>query len=147
MAKFAEEYVRNGYNGAAAYRFAYGQDNKQVCASEAYKLLKDPRIVDEVERVEGDFRIVFKAAGIDKKTIAKVLAEMISAEKVTEKLGSQPDYTARKDAITLWGKLTGDFKEKKELEISKKESLEDVDLTKLTDEERGQIEKDLLAEL
>jgi len=81
-------------------------------------------------------------SGIDKKTIVRVLADMLDAEKDNGK----PDYTARKDAITLFSKLTGDFKEKKELEISKKD-LSDIDPTKLSDEEKEQLEKDILSDL
>ena len=143
MTRFAEEYVKNGYNGAGAYKTAYGQENTQICASEAYKLLRDQRIIDQVEKVEGGFRVLGQLAGIDKKAIVKVLADMLVATKD----GDKPDYTARKDAITLFSKLTGDFKEKKELEVSTKEDLSDIDPTKLSAEEKDQLEKDILSEL
>ena len=146
MAKFAEEYVKNGYNGAKAYGTAYSQDNKQVCASEAYKLLRDQRILEEIENVEGSFRIIGQAAGVDKKTIVGVLSEMLTANKMG-KFGPEPDYTARKDAVTLFAKLTGDFKDKKELEISTKKDLSDIDPSSLSKEELLRLEKELLAEL
>lgn len=147
MTMFAEEYVKNGYNGAKAYRTAYGQENTQIAASEAYKMLRDPRIIDQIERVEGGFRVLGQMAGVDKSAVVKVIADMLYATK-TEKDGtSVPDYTARKDAITLFSKLTGDFKEKKELEISKKEDLTDIDPTNLSPDEKDQLEKDLLSEL
>lgn len=143
MARFAEEYVKNGYNGSLAYRTAYNQDDSKVSASEAYKLLRDQRIIDEINRVEGDFRILGQMSGVDKTAIVKAIAGMLEAEKDKGK----PDWGARRDAITLYAKLTGDFKEKKELEITSKEKLEDVDLTNLSEEEKAQLEKDLLAEL
>jgi phage terminase small subunit len=147
MIRFAEEYVKNGYNGAKAYKKAYNQEKTQVCASEAYKLLRDPRIIAQIELVEGSFRIIGQMAGIDKKTIVKVLADMLSATKKEKTGESVPDHAARKDAITLFAKLTGDFKEKKELEIKKTEDLSDIDPTKLSEEEREQLEKDILSEL
>ena len=146
MAAFAEEYVKNGYNGSKAYKTAYGQDNGQICASEAYKMLRDQRIIDEIENVEGSFRVLGQGAGIDKKTIVKVLFDMLEAEKETREGSLVPDWTARKDAITLFSKLAGDFKEKKELTF-KKEDLTEIDPTKMTSEEKEQLEKDLLSEL
>ena len=143
MTAFAEEYVKNGYVGAKAYRVAYEQDNKKVCASEAYKLLRDPRVLAQIESVEGSFRVLGQMAGLDKKTIVKVLTDMIVATKDN----GNADHGARKDAITLFAKLTGDFKEKKELEISTKDDLSDIDPTKLTAEQKVQLEKDILSEL
>lgn len=147
MTRFAEEYVKNGYNGAKAYRTAYNQENKQICASEAYKMLRDPRIIAQIEQIEGSFRVLGQMAGVDKTTIVKVLADMLVATKKDKDGSEGPDYTARKDAITLFSKLTGDFKEKKELEISRKEDLSEIDPTKLSSEERDQLEKDILSEL
>jgi len=147
MKKFSEEYVKNGYNGAGAYKTAYGQENTQICASEAYKMLRDQRIIDEIELVEGSFRVLAQAEGLDRKTVVKILADMIEANKINKDGSSSPDYTARKDAITLFGKLTGDFKERKELEITNKEDLTEVDPTKMTDNEKEQLEKDILSEL
>lgn len=146
MAKFAEEYVKTGYNGQLAYQRAYEQANKATCSSESWKLLKDKRIIEAIESIEGDFRIIGQSAGIDKATIVRVLADMMNA---TKQVGGKdvPDYTARKDAITLFSKLTGDFKEKKELEISKKEELLEKDVTKMSSEERAEYEKELLSEL
>ena len=144
MRAFAEEYVKNGYNGAKAYRDAYDNDKKSVCASEAYKLLRDTRIQDEIERVEGSFRLIGLKEGVNKKTIVKVLAEMIKATK-EGKRGDVPDYTARKDAITLFAKLTGDFKERKELTVKGDESA--IDPTKMTKEELAKAEKEILDEL
>ena len=147
MAAFCEEYVKNGYNGAKAYRLAYEQENKQVCASEAYKLLRDPRILDEIETVEGNFRIIGQASGIDKAKVMEVLADMLTASKRDKDGTFIPDYTARKDAITLFAKLTGDFKEKKELEINDKRELTDIDPTSLSDKDKKELEKELLDNL
>ena len=146
MSAFAEEYVKNGYNGAGAYAKAYDQDNKQVCASEAYKMLRDPRILEQIESVEGSFRVLGQMAGIDKKSSTKVLVDMLFATKTDSKGEEVPDHAARKDAITLFGKFTGDFKERKELEITNKDS-SDIDPTKMTAEERSKLEQELLDEL
>jgi len=147
MKAFAEEYVKCGYNGTKAYQIAYGQENKQVCASEAYKLLRDNRIVKEIEQVEGSFRVLGQLAGIDKKAVVQVLLEMMSANKTLKDGTEVPDYTARKDAVTLFAKLTGDFTEKKEIEISNKQDLSSIDPTSLSDEDKKKLEKDLLDEL
>ncbi len=147
MKAFAAEYVKNGYNGTEAYHVAYGQDNRQVCSTEAYRLLRDERIVREIEAVEGSFRVIGQLAGIDKKAIVGVLSKMMVATK-KEKDGTEvPDNTARKDAITLFAKLTGDFKDKRELKISKKEELTDVDPTKLEEDELEKLEDALMNEL
>jgi len=146
MTNFAEEYVKNGYNGAKAYKIAYKQDNKSVCASEAYKMLRDPRIIEQIDQVEGSFRVIGQTEGIDKRVIVKSLAKMIKATKKEKDGTDVPDYTAHKDAITLFSKLTGDFKERKELEI-KRDDTSDVDPTKLSDEDRDKLEKDILSDL
>ena len=147
MTRFAEEYVKNGYNGAKAYKTAYNQDNTQICASEAYKMLRDPRIIDQIEQVEGSFRVLGQMAGIDKTTIIKVLVDMLGATKIEKDGNTVADHGARKDAITLFSKLTGDFKERKELEIKKTEDLSDIDPTKLDNQELDQLEKDILSDL
>lgn len=142
MTNFAEEYVKNGYNGAKAYKTAYGQDNTQICASEAYKMLRDPRIIAQIEQVEGSFRVLGQMAGVDKAAIVKIIAEMLVAVKDN----GNPDHGARKDGITLFSKLTGDFKERKELEI-KSGDLSDIDPTNLSADEKEQLERDLLEDL
>lgn len=147
MKSFAEEYVKNGYNGAKAYRTAYGQDNVKICATEAHKMLRDKRIVDAIETTEGSFRVLGQMEGLDKKAIVRIILDMAYADK-EDKSGNQvPDYSARKDAITLYAKLTGDFKEKKELKITNDDDLTDVDPTKISDEEKERLEKDILADL
>ena len=93
---FAEEYVKNGYNGSKAYEVAYGQDNKDICKAEAYKLVRDSRIIEEIENVEGSFRVLGQMAGIDKATVVKVLADMLMASKKDNKGNDVPDYTARR---------------------------------------------------
>lgn len=147
MLAFAEEYVKNGYNGSKAYRTAYGQENKTVCASEAYKLLRDPRIIAEIENVEGSFRILGQAAGVDKKKIVSVIAEMLDATKKDSSGKDIPDHAARKDAINIITKLTGDAKEKKELEIIQSEGLEGLNFDKMDHDELDRLEKELLDEL
>lgn len=147
MAKFAEEYVLNGYNGGGAYKVAYGQEDSQICASEAYKLLRDERIQKEIERVEGSYRILGHMSGLDKRTVVKILAEMASATKIEKNGKEVPDHTARKDAITLWAKLLGDFKERKEIDLKDEREKSEIDPTKMTEQERRDLEKELLDEL
>ena len=151
MKLFCEEYVKNGYNGRKAYEIAYEQDNKNVCAVEAHKLLKDQRIQEEINNVELSFRIAGFDAGIDKKAIMKILCDMMFATKKVffngEEVGEIPDHMARNNAITTWAKLTGDFTEKKKLEIEDHREIEDIDPTKISKEEAKEIEKKLLNQL
>lgn len=151
MKAFAEEYVKNGYNGSKAYKIAYEQDNSKVCASEAYKMLRDQRIQDAINTAELDFRLIGQLEGIDKKSIVKALARMLNAKKnIYNKSGDLveaiDDNIAVNNAINTFAKLTGDFTEKKKIEIID-DNQTNIDPTKLTEEDRERIKKEILANL
>lgn len=123
--QFCEEYVKNGYNARQAYITAYWQEDELKASASAYQLLKDTRVQDFIDTVEWSFRITWYKAGISKETIVKVLKDMLEAEKVDTKWVKSPDWTARHNAILDFTRLTGDLKEKKTVEISDKEEVED----------------------
>jgi hypothetical protein len=144
---FCNEYVANGYNGAAAYRFAYQQENDDICKSEAYKMVRLPQIQEGIKNAELDYRIEGHGLDINKKAILTVIKNALAATKA-DKDGvdtGNPDYTAQLKAIEVYAKLTGDFSpEKKTLTI---EDNQTVDITKLTPEEREAYKAKILAEL
>lgn len=142
QSKFCEEYIKNGYNGTKAYQVAYETDNKQVAGTEAYKMLKNPRIQDELDNIESSFRIVGYKAGITKEKIMKILFHMMSATKKGE-----PDYIAINNAITTYAKLTGDFTERKKIEVDDKRDMGDIDPNALSPEERKELKEQLLKNL
>ena len=153
---FCEEYVKNGFNGAKAYRNVYEQENKQVCASEAYKMLRDPRIQEEINNVLLSFRVVGFEVGIDRKTIMTAIKNMLAATKPVYKnnnkegtvdlVGEHPDWQAINNAINTYAKLTGDFAtEKKDVLVTGVVGTEDV--KNMTPEERREYKDALLREL
>jgi len=147
---FCEEYVKNGFNGAKAYRNVYEQENKQVCASEAYKMLRDPRIQEEINNVLLSFRVVGFEVGIDRKVIMEAIKRMMSATKPLAKDGEVisevPDWQAINNAINTYAKLTGDFAtEKKDVLVTGVVGTEDV--KNMTPEERREYKDALLREL
>lgn len=147
---FCEEYVRNGYIGAAAYRVAYKQENNNVAATEAYRMLRDQNILDEVKNVELGFYVEGNEVGLNKKAIVNALKQMLSATKGIYHNGvlvdSQPDYTAINNAITTYSKLTGQFEpEKKRIEVET--SLGDIDVNKMSPEQLKELKDSILNEL
>lgn len=147
MKTFCEEYIKNGYNGTQAYMTAYESDNNKTASVEASRMLKDPRIQEELNNVESTFRVVGYQAGITKAVIMKRLADMLDAKK-SEKDGTEkPDYTAINNAITTYAKLTGDFTERKQLQIDDKRDVADVDVAKMSKEDRAALKEQILNEL
>lgn len=155
MNSFCEEYVRNGYNASAAYCFAYQNDNKDVCNTEGYRFLRDPRIVDRITEIEGDYKIVGHRIGIDRKFVLNKVKEMLeSKKKVYDKEGNMidevPDYASINNGIDKWAKLAGEFSaEKKAIVIDDNTSPlgEGIDPSKLTKEEKEDLRKKILSEL
>ena len=146
---FCNEYVANGYNGAAAYRLAYKQENDDICKSEAYKMIRLPNIQEGIKNAELDYRIEGHGLDINKKAILTVIKNALSATKtVITKTGDvydDQDYSAQLKAIEVYAKLTGDFSpEKKTVTIEDNQA---VDITKLTPEEREAYKAKILAEL
>lgn len=148
--QFCEEYVRNEFNGSKAYSVVYKNDNKNVCAVEAHRLLQDYRVQEYIKEVEGNYRIIGHRIGIDKKLIMKTIKSQLKATKPIINDGAivdhTPDNTAINNAITTYAKLTGDFAiEKKEIEI--KDKVSDVDIKNLSDKEREELKATILSEL
>lgn len=148
---FCEEYIRNGYKASKAYAIAHPDANDNTCAAGASKLLKDKRVQEEVERIEGSYKTLAFDSGIDKKTILEIIKKMLYADKlVITKAGEkvyEPDYTARNNAIITYARLTGELTDKKKIEIEEKESIEDMDLDNKTDEELKELQKKILEQL
>ncbi|MDP1728957.1 MAG: terminase small subunit [archaeon] len=151
--KFCEEYVANGFNGTQAYKLAYEEDGKipgdNVAAVEAHRMLRDGRFVDKIKDIEGNYRIAGHKAGINKQAIMNALARMLDATKTIyytgNVIGEENDFIAVNNAITTYAKLTGDFApEKKDVKI---EESGNIDITKLTVEEREAYKTKILAEL
>jgi len=147
--KFCEEYVLNGYKGGPAYKVVYQNNNANTCRVEAYKLLKLPKIRDYIEFIEGSYRAIGKEVGINKESILEKIKGMLQAEKPIYFQGrlieSIPDWTAINAAITTYAKLVGDFAPE-ESKITLEEGT-DVDLSKLTDEEKEVLKTKILKEL
>ena len=146
---FCQEYVNNGYNGSAAYRVAYEQDNNDVCKAEAYKMIRLLPIQEGIKNAELDYRITGHGLGINKEAICKVLKEAMDAKKTLydkgEVLDTCPDHKSRISAVETYAKLVGDFAaEKKEVRVDDTPA---VDVTKMTPEERETYKAKILAEL
>lgn len=115
---FCEEYLINWFNARQAYKKAYWQEDDQKASISACQLLKDGRVQDYIESLEGTFRISGYKAWITKDTLIAVLADMLKAEKTDMKWVKSPDWTARHNAIMDFTRLTGDLTEKKNIKIT-----------------------------
>ena len=146
--EFCEEYVANDYNGTAAYRTVYGQKDDNAAAVAAHKLLRNSKIIEKVKEIEGDYRIIGHKLGIDKKLILSRLKDLLSAKKQVFYDGSQvgeiDDNASVNKAIESILKIMGDFApEKKEISIDES----DVDMSKMSDEEKKEYKEKLLRSL
>jgi len=143
---FCAEYVANGYNGSAAYRVAYKDDNDDSCKANAWKMVRQPHIQEGIKNAELDYRIEGHGLGINKKAILTVIQRALEAKKISKDGDIEDDYTAQLKAIEVYAKLTGDFSaEKKSIVIS--DEVGEVDINKLTPEEREAYKAKILAEL
>ncbi len=145
---FCEEYVANGYNGTQAYSTAYTQKDQNSAAVAAHKLLRNQKIIEKVKDIEGDYRIIGHKLGIDKKLILAKLKDLLSAKKQVffngEIAGEIDDNASINKSIETLLKIMGDFApEKKEIAIEES----DVDLSKMTDEEKKEYKEKLLRSL
>lgn len=148
---FCKEYVKNGYNGAKAYRTVYDTDNVDTCKGGAWSLLRRPHIVDYISQVEESYKIAGLETGLDRKSLTKLLAEIIAGEEQIQEDGSVKRIRTTKvsdilNAITLYAKLSGEITDKRRIELDDKRD-DDVDISKLSKEERAELEKKLLNEL
>jgi phage terminase small subunit len=105
--EFCEEYVRNWYKGGPAYSVVYGQKDANNAAVGASQLLKQERIRNYIDVVEGSFKLIGHREWLDKSSLVKVLKEMLYATKTDIKGVESPDWTARNNAITTLSKLAG----------------------------------------
>ena len=143
---FCNEYVANGYNGSKAYATAYEQKNKDICKAEAYKLLRSPNIQEGIKNVELDYRITGHGLGINRKAILKVIKNGLTATKINKYGDAEDDTTAQLKAVEVYAKLVGDFSPDKK-SIIWDDSNNEVDLSKLTPEERKAYKAKIIAEL
>ena len=121
---FCEEYVINGYKGSDAYLKAYASEtstageNQNMCRVEAWRMLRNERVLDEIKRIEGTYKAISLENGVDKKYVIGNLKEAMEAIKGKVVIGKDedgkdilkelPDHTARNNAINTWAKLTGE---------------------------------------
>ena len=146
MLAFCEEYVYNstkGYNAIDAYSKAYANDNRDVCRVESWKMMRDPRIIDQIKKLEGTYKLISLESKVDKKFIIDNLKLMMEA--VNSK--GEPDYTARNNAINTWAKLTGEFEAEKKMITVEDVSEVTKDPSKMTDDEIKEEKEKLLKEL
>jgi hypothetical protein len=146
--KFCEEYVANGYNGKQAYMTAYSQENENTSAVAAHKLLRTSKIVEKIEEIEGNYRIIGHKLGIDKKLILNRLKDLLDAKKEVffngKVVGEMSDYGAINKAAETLLKILGDFSpEKKEISLTE----DSIDFSKMTEEEKKEYKERLLREL
>jgi len=148
---FVEEYVVNNFNGKRAYMKAYESDNENLAATEACKLLKKQKIQDALEVEEGGFRQIARQHKLDRAAIVQKLYDLIyGTTLVKTKLGEfieiPQDGKTINSAIVTLARLTGDFSpEKKVVELEN--GLGDVDLSKLSKEQKEQLKASLLSGL
>jgi len=142
---FCEEYVKNGYNGTKAYRSVSEGASDTTAKSNAWQLLRRPKIIDYIGEVEDSFKIAGFGAGISRDTIVKILADtMMNARKIMANGDELPDYTAKLNAIEKFTKLSGEMTDRAKIDLSTKNPFGDVDLSKLKPEERQEMEKDII---
>ncbi|MFA5072008.1 MAG: terminase small subunit [Candidatus Pacearchaeota archaeon] len=146
--EFCEEYVANEYNATKAYKNVYKQNDDNAAAVAAHKLLRNSRIIEKIKEIEGDYRIIGHRLGIDKKVILSRLQALLSAKKQVffngEMVGEVDDNASVNKAIESILKIMGDFAaEKKEISIDES----DVDMSKMTDEEKKEYKDKLMRAL
>lgn len=150
QSSFCEQYIANGYNGTEAYAIAYETDNRNMASVEATRLLKQKDILDRINEIEGEYRIVGHKLEINKKFIMERILDMMSATKIIYHQGTRidevPDNVAINNAIGTYAKLVGDFTEKKEVKFDRKD-LSGIDVTKLSEEEKEELRKEIEASL
>lgn len=146
--RFCECYVANGFQAKKAYQEAYNQDKENVAAVAASKLLRNPRIIDKIKEVEGDYRVIGHKLGIDKKLILNNLLNLLSAKKQVfyngEMVGTADDNAARNKALETLLKIFGDFApDERKLSIEDN----DLDMSKMSEEEKKEYKEKLLRSL
>jgi len=148
---FCEEYIKNGYNASKAYRSAFKTDKKNTANVNSNRLLEMKKIREKIEQIEFNYATIGMQEGLDKKAVIKVISKMMTATKAVYdkgvKIDTVPDYTAMNNGIALFGKLTGAFKEQKEIKLTETHNIDDVDVSKLTPEKREELKAAILRDL
>lgn len=148
--EFCEEYVNNGYKALQAYVTVYDQKDVKAASVGASQLLKQQRIRDYVDLVEGNFKLLGQREWVDKTTLIKAIKEMLFATKKDLKGNDLPDWQARNNAINTFAKLawfdTGKDT-KSSLEDDDSDTKTDVKVSDMTDEEKVIYRNKLLTEL
>lgn len=100
--RFCEEYVKHGGNGEAAYCVAADNPNKGTAKTAAHKLLRNPRIIAEIDRLKG---IARETASRELKfTYNNCLEEVLEIARDRNQPAS-PRITAYKLAASMCGYL------------------------------------------
>jgi len=147
--KFIEEYLSNGFKGREAYLVAYNTDNKNMASVESYKMLRNEKILAELDKQEGVFRQVAREVNLDKKQIIKKLRDIIFEKQlVLNKAGDlkeiDADAKSANAAIITLARLCGWFEpEKREVKLDSSS----IDTKGLSSEELESLKLQLLKEL
>ena len=149
--KFCEAYVANGYKRKEAYQTAYEQEDGDSANSSAYDLLRQPKIIEKIKEIEGNYKIISMEQGIDKKKIIQKIDDMLNATKKIFKDGElideSPDHSAVNNGVNTWAKLTGEFEAEKKAIVFSEESEIEKDPSKMTDDELKERKDKILKEL
>ena len=160
--RFIEEYFANSFQPMPAYLASHPDCNSEKAARvNASRLLKNPKILEAMEILEGDYKRIAREKGIDRHQVAKRLADIINGkqkiviktkkllagkivtnEKLVEIDNAPKDVVA---AINTLAKLIGDFSPE-EHKLEWKDGTT-PDFSKMSDEEKLEYKKKLLAEL
>lgn len=147
--KFCEEYVLN-FNSAKSYANAYNKTSnrdKFYIKIAGEKLLQNPKIVEKIKELEGDYRIVGHKMGLTKETVIKRLKELFHAKKQVfhggKQIGEVNDNTSANKAIETYLKITGDLAPEK-LEITETDNKEIQNLSKMSSKERKELKEKIL---
>jgi hypothetical protein len=147
---FCEEYVNNGYKAWLAYSKVYNQEDMASASVWASQLLKQQRIRDYIDLVEGNFKLLGQKEGLDKTVLIKAIKEMLFATKKDLKWVESPDWSARNNAINTFAKLAWFDIEKTTkgwLVDDDADDKKDVSISEMTDEEKKIYREKLLSEL
>lgn len=108
---FAVEYIRNGENGAAAYRKAKNHVSNKTAEVESCKLLKNPEFSEVFEEERKQFN---KTLDLSREQWIKELVEIATSKPEKVEAG------AKLRALELLGKAKGFLVERVEAVLSKK---------------------------
>lgn len=139
QANFVSEYLNNDYNASKAYQTAFKTSNKDMAKVEAYRLLKEQKIIDKIQEIDTPYRTLARENGLDKASIVLKIKSIIENGNAREQLA----------AIMNISRLCGYLNNKKKaFEYNELEEPEPrIDLSSLTEEQRIIERRRLLKEL